>query len=90
MIGNFGQTHETEAHAEAQQTTRTSDITDARHFLRLAKSLGIGLFDKDIDDGQILTGVFMNFTFDGFRDGFVVHGFRSPPVVSVAIRSGVG
>ena len=90
MIGDFGQTNKTEAHTEAQQTTRTSNVADTRHFLRLAKSLGIRFFDKDINDGQILTGVFMNFTFNGFRNSFVVEGFGTPAIVFVAIDCGVG
>ena len=90
MIGDFGQTNKTEAHTKSQQTTRTSNVADTRHFLRLSKSLGIRFFDKDINDGQILTGVFMNFTFNGFRNSFVVEGFGTPAIVFVAIDCGVG
>ena len=90
MIGDFSQANKTETHTKAQETSRAGNIADPGHFLRFAKSLGVGFFDKDVDDSQIFTGIFMNFTFNGFGDGFIIECFCSPTIVFVAVDGDIG
>ena len=65
MVSNLSKAHKTEAHAKAQKASRAGNVADSRHFLRLAKPLGIRLFDKNVDNGQILFGIVVDFAFYG-------------------------
>ena len=64
VIEDLGQTDEAEAHAEAQKSTRAGDVGNSAHLFRLPESLGVGLLDEDVDDGEVALGVVVDLTLD--------------------------
>lgn len=85
VVGNLCQADKREAHTEAQEAPRAGDEGDAAHLLSLPEALGIGLFNKYIDDGQVASGIVVDLGLHGLGQGLVGHPLCSPEVPLAAV-----
>lgn len=86
MVEDFSQTHKAKSHAKSQETSGAGNICNSAHLFSFPEPLAVRLLDKDVDDGQVALGIFVNLFFYCESQRFVVQPLPTPAIVLAVIQ----